>query len=74
VDGNGRWARIATTAFLFDCGFPVGSIVRKKDKPTYIAALNRAMENHEPGDLANHLLSGYIYAMQRRFGKKLADD
>jgi fido (protein-threonine AMPylation protein) len=66
VDGNGRWARIATTAFLFDCGFPLGAIVRNVDKRQYIDALNRAIDNAEPGDLANHLLRGYLHAIKRR--------
>lgn len=66
VDGNGRWARIATVAFLYDCGFPVGSIIKKADKRDYIAALNRTIDNNEPGDLANHLLKGYVHAMRRR--------
>jgi fido (protein-threonine AMPylation protein) len=66
VDGNGRWARIATAAFLYDCGFPVGPIIRKADKRAYIAALNRALENGEPGDLAQQLALGYQYAMRRR--------
>lgn len=66
VDGNGRWARIITTAFLFDCGYPFGTVIRKAEKRRYIAALDRAIENGEPGDLANHLLSGYLHAMKRR--------
>ncbi len=66
VDGNGRLARIVTTVFLFDCGFPFGTIIRKVEKVRYIAALDRAIENGEPGDLANHLLSGYLHAMKRR--------
>lgn len=66
VDGNGRWARIATTAFLYDCGFPVGSIVRKAGKAAYVAALNRCMDNHEPGDLANILIRGYVEVLKRR--------
>lgn len=66
VDGNGRWARIATTVFLFDCGYPFGTIIRKAEKRRYIAALDRAIENGEPGDLASQLLSGYLHAMRRR--------
>jgi len=66
IDGNGRWARIATTAFLYDCGFPIGSIVRKAGKAEYVAALNRCMDNREPGDLANILLRGYLDVLKRR--------
>lgn len=67
VAGNTwRWARIATAAFLYDCGFPVGPIIRKTDKQAYIAALNRAIDNGESGDLAQQLAVGYQYAMQRR--------
>lgn len=66
IDGNGRWARIVTSAFLYDCGFPVGSIVRKAGKAEYVAALNRCMDNNEPGDLANILLRGYLDVLKRR--------
>ena len=66
VDGNGRWARIATAAFLFDCGFPIGTILKKANKRAYIDALDRAIEHGEPGDLANELLRGYVEAMRRR--------
>ena len=67
VDGNGRWARIVTTLFfLSDCGYPVGSIIRGTQKRAYISALDRCIDNAAPGDLANHLLAGYVEAMKRR--------
>ena len=65
-DGNGRWARIATNAFLFDAGCPVGTIIRKNDKLAYIAALDRCMDKGAPGDLANLFLDGYLAAMRKR--------
>lgn len=66
VDGNGRWARIATTIFLADCGYPVGTIVRSENKRSYITAIDRCIDYGEPGDLAQHFLAGYIYAMEKR--------
>jgi fido (protein-threonine AMPylation protein) len=60
IDGNGRWARIATGVFLCDCGFHAGTIVRAARKREYISAMDRAIESSECGDLANILLDGYI--------------
>jgi fido (protein-threonine AMPylation protein) len=66
VDGNGRWARIASTAFLADCGYPVGSIIRSARKGGYIAAIDRCIDQGESGDLADLFLTGFVEAMEDR--------
>jgi fido (protein-threonine AMPylation protein) len=68
VDGNGRWARIATNAFLYDCGFRIGTIIRKSDKRDYIAALTRCIQFNAPGDLANLFVAGYVRELKKRLG------
>jgi fido (protein-threonine AMPylation protein) len=65
VDGNGRWARIVTNVFLHDCGFPLGTVVRKANKQRYIAAMDRCIDNREPGDLAAHLLAEYANMLRK---------
>jgi fido (protein-threonine AMPylation protein) len=65
VDGNGRWARIVTTAFLFDCGYPIGAIIRNAVRANYIRAVDRCIDEGAPGDLAKILLAGYVDAMQK---------
>lgn len=66
VDGNGRWARIATNAFLYDCGFPVGTLIPRAKKRDYIAAVDRCIDDQAPGDLANLLLLGYVDVIKKR--------
>ena len=68
IDGNGRWARIATVLFLRDCGYAEGTFVAKRDRARYIAAADRCIDNGEPGDLADLLLEGYIELMETRNG------
>jgi cell filamentation protein len=65
VDGNGRWARIITNVFLHDCAFPLGTIVRKANKQGYIAAMDRCIDNGEPGDLASHFLGEYTNILRK---------
>ncbi len=65
VDGNGRWARVATNVFLHDCGFPLGVVVRKANKQRYIAAMDRCIDNGEPGDLAAHFLAEYVHMLRK---------
>ena len=66
IDGNGRWARMATNAFLTDCGYPPGTIIRARDKPEYITNLDRCMDKNAPGDLAHQFLEGYVREQSRR--------
>jgi len=71
VDGNGRVARALACAFLSDCGFPYGTIVRHREKPAYCDALTRAISNDECGDLAEILLNGALDRYIKREGYKL---
>ena len=66
IDGNGRWARVVTVLFLRDCGLPIGTILRKRDKAKYIAAADRCLDDGEPGDLANLFLRGYVEILKGR--------
>ena len=66
IDGNGRWARMATNAFLTDCGYPYGTIIRARDKPEYIANLDRCMDKNAPGRLAEQFLQGYVREREKR--------
>lgn len=60
VDGNGRWARAVTNAFIRDAGFESGTIVRRNRKKDYIDAIDRALDNGERGDLATIFIEGYL--------------
>jgi Fic family protein len=66
VDGNGRWARFILNLYLIDSGLEVGTIVPTSEKKQYIAALNRAIDNREPGDLANMFVRGFLSQKARR--------
>jgi fido (protein-threonine AMPylation protein) len=66
IDGNGRWARAVTSAYICDAGFESGTLVQSGQKKIYIAALDRAIDERECGDLANILLEGYLEQSQRR--------
>lgn len=71
VDGNGRWARAVTTAFLRDCGITYGTIFRSQDKPRYLEALNRATDTGECGDLRRLILRGMNLQVVKRQGYRL---
>jgi fido (protein-threonine AMPylation protein) len=66
VDGNGRWARLLTSVFLRDAGLPCGTIILPQEKPQYINAIDRAIDEREPGDLANLLAKGFAIQASRR--------
>lgn len=66
VDGNGRWARLATSLYLYDCGLECGTIIFARDRKVYVDAIHRAQDTHEPGDLANILLEGFLSQSERR--------
>jgi fido (protein-threonine AMPylation protein) len=66
VDGNGRWARLATSLYLYDCGLECGTIIFARDRKAYVDAIHRAQDTHEPGDLANILLEGFLSQSERR--------
>ncbi len=68
VDGNGRWARLATSLYLYDCGLDCGTIIFARDRKRYVDAIHRAQDTREPGDLANMLLEGFLAQSQRRIG------
>ncbi len=66
VDGNGRWARLLTSVFLRDAGLSCGTIILPQEKPQYIKAIDRAIDEREPGDLANLLAKGFAIQASRR--------
>ncbi len=66
IDGNGRWARLTTTIFLRDAGLVCGTIIEPSEKRRYIEAIDRAIDEHEPGDLANILARGFVLQASRR--------
>jgi Fic family protein len=68
VDGNGRWARLATSIFLRDVGLACGTIIEPSKKRQYIAAIDRAIDEGEPGDLSNILARGFVLQAARRRG------
>jgi fido (protein-threonine AMPylation protein) len=68
VDGNGRWARLATSLYIYDCGFDCGTIVFARDRREYFDGIHRAQDGNEPGDLANLLLKGFLFQSGRRLG------
>lgn len=68
IDGNGRWARLATSTYIFDSGLESGTIIFARDRKAYVDAIHRAQDSNEPGDLANLLLSGFIFQSGRRIG------
>jgi fido (protein-threonine AMPylation protein) len=71
VDGNGRWARLLTSVFLRDAGLSCGTIILPQEKPLYIEAIDRAIDEREPGDLANLLAKGFaIQASRREVGNR----
>lgn len=66
IDGNGRWARLTTTIFLRDAGLVCGTIIVPNEKKRYIESIDRAIDEREPGDLANILARGFILQASRR--------
>lgn len=71
VDGNGRWARAVTAAFIRDCGFAYGTVFVAARKREYVAALDRAILKRECGDLRRLIIDGMRDQLKKRQGYKL---
>lgn len=69
IDGNGRWARILTISFLFDCKYKAGVRFPPASKKEYVAALDRCIDKSAPGHLAELLVTGYELALNQRCRK-----